>query len=98
MHHSWARRDFEISTDPVRIDLAVVHEFLSNSYWAQGIPLETVKRSIEHSLCFGIYHGKNQVGFARVISDRATFAYLADVFIVEAYRGQGLSHWLMDCI
>ena len=76
----------------------MVHDFLTNSYWAKGIPLETVRRSIENSITFGIYHSQKQVGFARIISDQATFAYLADVFILPAYRGRGLSRWLMECI
>jgi GNAT superfamily N-acetyltransferase len=84
-----------ISTDKSKLDLAVIHEFLSRSYWAAGIPLEVVKKSIEHSLCFGLYYGSEQVGFARVISDFATFAYLADVFILEAHRGRGLAKRLM---
>jgi GNAT superfamily N-acetyltransferase len=98
MHSAWAKGEFQISTDPARIDLRAVHEFLTNSYWARGIPLETVQRSIENSLCFGIYHGDRQIGFARVITDRATFAYLADVFVLPDYRGHGLSKWLMECI
>jgi GNAT superfamily N-acetyltransferase len=98
MHHAWVKGEFEISTDLARIDLGTVHEFLTNSYWARGIPLETVQRSIENSLCFGIYHGDRQIGFARVITDRATFAYLADVFVLPDYRGRGLSKWLMECI
>jgi GNAT superfamily N-acetyltransferase len=98
MHHSWTQGDFEISTDSARVDVSVVHEFLTNCYWARGIPAETVRRSIENSICFGVYHGKEQVGFARVITDRATFAYLADVFILPSYRGRGLSKWLMECI
>jgi GNAT superfamily N-acetyltransferase len=98
MHHSWSKGDFEISTDPARIDVDLVHEFLTNSYWAQGIPVETVRRSIENSICFGIYHGRQQVGFARIISDRATFSYLADVFVLPSHRGRGLSRWLMECI
>jgi GNAT superfamily N-acetyltransferase len=98
MHHLWSKGDYEISTDPSCVDIEVVHGFLTNSYWANGIPIETVRLSIENSLCFGIYHGKQQVGFARVISDRATFAYLADVFVLPAYRGRGLSRWLMECI
>jgi GNAT superfamily N-acetyltransferase len=98
MHYSWAKKEFEVATDPARIDLRTVHEFLTNSYWARGIPLEIVQRSIENSLCFGIYHGDRQVGFARVITDRATFAYLADVFILGPWRGRGLSKWLMECI
>lgn len=98
MHHLWSRGDYEISTDAARIDISMVHEFLTNSYWATGIPLETVRRSIENSISFGVYHGQQQVGFARIISDQATFAYLADVFILPAYRGRGLSRWLMECI
>jgi GNAT superfamily N-acetyltransferase len=90
--------DFEISTDPSRIDIALVHRFLTTSYWAKGIPEATVRRSIEHSLCFGVYRGPRQVGFARVVSDYATFAYLADVFVVEEFRGSGLAVWLMQCI
>jgi GNAT superfamily N-acetyltransferase len=88
-----------ISTDKSRIDIAAVHEYLSNhSYWSAGIPFETVKRSIEHSLCFGIYKDERQVGFARVITDQATYAYLADVFVVSSERGKGLSKWLMTAI
>lgn len=98
MHHLWFRGDYEISTDPARIDVNVVHEFLTDCYWAKGIPADTVRRSIENSICFGIYHGKQQVGFARIISDCATFAYLADVFVLPRYRGRGLSRWLMECI
>lgn len=98
MHHLWSQGDFEISTDPARIDVELVHEFLTNAYWAKGIPAETVKKSIENSICFGVYFGRQQIGFARVISDLATFAYLADVFIVPDFRGRGLSRWLMECI
>lgn len=94
----WRRDGFEISTDPARVDVAAVHAFLTRSYWAGGIPLETVARSIEHSLPFGLYHGPALVGFARVITDRATFGYLGDVFVLEAYRGRGLSKWLMETI
>jgi GNAT superfamily N-acetyltransferase len=97
-HHSWMRGEFEISTDPARIDLAMVQEFLAESYWARGVPREVVQRSIEHSLCFGIYCEARQVGFARAITDCATFAYLADVFVIEEYRKRGLSKWLMECI
>jgi GNAT superfamily N-acetyltransferase len=97
-HLRWSRGDYEISTDAARIDVAAVHQFLATSYWAAGIPFSTVQRSIENSLCFGIYKGRNLAGFARVISDYATFAYLADVFIVSEHRGQGLSRWLMECI
>ncbi len=98
MYSSWANREYEISTDPARIDLSVVHEFLSQSYWSQGVPVEVVQRGIENSICFGIYRGIQQIGFARVITDRATFAYLADVFVLKSHRGLGLSKWLMECI
>jgi GNAT superfamily N-acetyltransferase len=88
-----------ISTDRERVDLDVVHGFLTNSYWAKGIPRDIVARSIEHSLCFGIYEDAGaQVGFARVVSDFATVAYLGDVFVLESHRGRGLSKWLMECI
>ncbi len=92
------RGDYRISTDPGRLDLDVVHGFLAGSYWAAGIPRSTVERSIRGALCFGLYHGERQVGFARVITDRATFAYLADVFVVEEERGRGLGEWLMETI
>lgn len=97
---SWQQPDgeFEISTDPSRIDLPLVYGYLTASYWAKGIPEQTVRRSIQHSLCFGVYRGSRQVGFARVISDYATFAYLADVFVLEDCRGRGLAVWLMQCI
>ncbi len=98
MHHAWQQGGFEVSTDPARIDLRTVHEFLTNCYWARGIPIATVRRSIENSLCFGIYCGDRQAGFARVITDRATFAYLADVFVLPEYRGRGLSKWMMQCM
>jgi len=94
----WRHGEFTISTDPARIDLDVVHGYLSASYWAPGIPRELVARSIANSLAFGIYRGSGQVGFARVISDRATFAYLADVFVLEGERGKGLGKWLMEVI
>ena len=93
------RGEFLISTDRARLDLDVIHGFLTNCYWAKGIPREVVARSIEHSLCFGVYDGSGaQVGFARVVSDFATVAYLGDVFILESHRGRGLSQWLMECI
>jgi GNAT superfamily N-acetyltransferase len=115
------RGEFLVSTDRTRHDLDVIHGFLTNCYWAKGIPREVVGRSIQHSLCFGVYDGSReespclakeerhgapaakqkthvQVGFARVVSDFATVAYLGDVFILESHRGRGLSKWLMECI
>lgn len=88
--------DCEISTDPRRLDVAVIHKFLAeDSYWSLGIPRSTVEHAIENSLCFGVYHRAAQIGFARVVTDRSTFALLADVFILEAHRGKGLSKELM---
>lgn len=75
-----------------------MHQFLTNSYWAKGVPLEVLQRAFRNSLCFGIYEGPRQIGFARAITDHATFAYVADVFVIEAYRGRGLSMWLMECM
>ena len=98
MAEEWGRGEYLISTDTNRLDLAVVHGFLTTSYWAAGIPLEIVKKSIEHSLSFGVYKGEQQVGYARVITDYATFAYIGDVFILEEFRGRGLSKWLMEVI
>ncbi len=92
------RGEFEISTDKARLDRVSVHGFLTESYWARGIPREVVDRSIEHSLVFGVYRGERQVGFARVITDRATFAYLADVYVLEEFRGRGLAMWLVETI
>lgn len=93
------RGEFLISTDRARLDLEVIYGFLTNCYWSRGIPWEVVARSVEHSLCFGIYDGSGaQVGFARVVSDFATMAYLGDVFIVESHRRRGLSKWLMESI
>src|SRR5579863_10403248 len=95
------RRDgFVISTDPARLDLRAIHKFLAtDSYWAKQIPFDIFARSAENSLCFGIYDSAGaQVGLARVISDFATFAYIADVFVLDSHRGHGLGKWLMECI
>jgi GNAT superfamily N-acetyltransferase len=95
----YRRGEFLISTRRERLNLDVIHGFLTNCYWANGIPREVVARSIQHSLCFGIYEGTGaQVGFARVVSDFATVAYLGDVFVLESHRGRGLSKWLMECV
>ena len=92
------RDNFLISTDKTKLDINVVYNYLTNSYWAEGIPLETVKKSIDNSDCFGVYENDKLVGFARVISDNATIGYLGDVFFLEPYRGKGLSKWLIECI
>jgi len=98
MVYEWRRGEYSISTDKGRLDLAVIHNFLTTSYWAAGVPIDVVKRSIEHSLAFGVYKEDQQAGFARIITDYATFAYLGDVFILEPFRGRGLSKWLMEVI
>ena len=87
---------YELSGDPARIDAAATHAYLARSYWAQGIPRATVEKSIAHSLCVAAYCSGEQVGFARVITDRATFAYLADVYVLEEHRGHGISHAMLD--
>ena len=89
---------FLISTDRSKLDVDVIHRFLARSYWAEGIPRETVERSIENSLCFGVYDNARQIGFARVISDFATYGYVADVLILEPYRERGLGKELMASI
>lgn len=94
----WTKDDYHISTEKDKINVDYVHGFLSQSYWAENIPVEIVRRSIEGSLCFAVFYGNEQIGFARVITDEATFAYLADVFIDERFRGRGLSKWLMEII
>ena len=92
------RGEFLVTTDRARLDLEMVHKFLANSYWAACIPREVLVRSVDNSLCFGVFENGKQVGFARVITDYATYAYLADVFILESHRGRGLSKFLMECI
>ena len=94
----YRRAEFTLSTDRERLDLDVIHHFLTECYWAKGISREVVVRSIENSLCFGVYADGKQVGFARVVSDFSTYAYLGDVFVLEAFRGQGIGKWMMECI
>jgi GNAT superfamily N-acetyltransferase len=96
---SFIKKGFLISPEKNLLDIDVIHHYLSvESYWAKGITKDRIQRSIDNSICFGVYHNKKQIGFARVITDKATFAYIADVFILEAYRGRGLSKWLMQTI
>src|SRR5262249_49982616 len=95
---TYHRDNYSVSTDKSRLDLDLIHDFLSHSYWSPNVPRSVVERGIQHSICFGVYDGTAQVGFARVITDQASFAYLADVFIVESHRGRGLSKWMLECI
>jgi GNAT superfamily N-acetyltransferase len=93
----WHKGEFTISDERARLDIAFVHEFLSTeSYWARGRRVEVVRRAIENSLPFGLYKGERQIGFARAVTDYATFAWLADVFVLEEFRGHGLGVWLVE--
>ncbi len=89
---------YDISTDPARLDFKAIHAYLTRSYWSPGISRALVERAAANSLCFGLYRAGEQVGYARVVSDRTTFAYLCDVYVLESHRGQGLSKWLMQTI
>jgi len=95
----WRRGEYTISTDNQRLNLAIIHDFIANqSYWGRGRRIQTVQRSLDHSLNFGIFKEDRQVGFARVVTDFATFGWIADVFILEEHRGRGLAKWLMESI
>jgi len=95
IYKSFVVNDFRISTDKDEFDFEVIFGFITNSYWAKGIPREVMRKAIDNSLCFGVFEGNNQVGFGRVITDGATFGYLADVFVLESHRGLGLSKMMM---
>jgi N-acetylglutamate synthase-like GNAT family acetyltransferase len=97
MYHEFARGGLTISTDPAKLDIDMIHTFLSHAYWSEGIPRTVIERAIMHSLCFGVYD-TSQIGFARVVTDYATFGYLCDVFVAEQYRGKGVGTWLMECV
>jgi GNAT superfamily N-acetyltransferase len=94
----WHNGDYVTSTDAARLDLDLLQRFLADSYWARGIPRTVLEKAVRHSLCFGVYTHGGQVGFARVVTDYATYGYIMDVFVVPAHRGKGLSKWLLDCV
>lgn len=95
----WRRGEYLISTDPSRLDIGLLHRFLSEeAYWSPGVPRRVVERSIQHSLNFGLYGREGQVGFARAVTDYATFAWLADVFVLQEHRGRGLGKWLVETV
>ena len=94
----YKRDNFSISDDPVKLDIDAICDFLSRAYWADTRPREVIEKSIQFSLNFGVYDGEKQIGYARVVTDRAIFAYLCDVFIHEDYRGQDLGKWMMECV
>jgi GNAT superfamily N-acetyltransferase len=89
---------YEISADPNKIDLDAVHAYLTRSYWCEGIPKDLLGKAIAGSLCFSLFDGRSQIGFARVVTDRATFAYLADVYVLEEHAGRGLGKWLIEAV
>ncbi|MDP3479801.1 MAG: GNAT family N-acetyltransferase [Desulfoprunum sp.] len=93
----WQQGEFTITTRQDDLDIEMIHGFLSTSYWAKGIPKAIVEKAIKNSLSFGVYHNGSQIGFGRAITDRATFAYLADIFILPEFRGRGLGKWLISC-
>ena len=94
----WVKGQFLVSCDPNKLDVDLIHQFLSQAYWSENIPKPTLQRSLQGSLCFSLLYKEQQIGFARVISDFATIAYLGDVFVLANYRGQGLSKWMMECV
>ena len=98
MIHEEKRDGFVITTDPARLDADAIYAYLSRVYWANTRSRDAVKRSLKNSLCFGLYEGDQQIGLARVISDYATFAYVCDVYVLEAYQGNGLGTWLMKVV
>ena len=89
---------YRITTDTRRLDLDAIHAYLSRSFWAEGIPKATVAKAMANSLCFGLFHGDEQIGLARVVTDRATYAYLCDVYVLETHRGRGLGKWLIETV
>lgn len=100
MHAIYETRQDEylVSTDPRKLDAEAIHAFLTTAYWSLDIPPAVVKKGLANSLCFGLYHMGKQVGLSRVVTDYATYAYLCDVYVLEAHRGKGLGHWMVECI
>ena len=94
----WRQGEFSVTTNPEDLDIEMIHGFLSTSYWAKGIPKAIVEKAARNSLSFGMYHHGRQIGFGRAITDQATFAYLADVFILPEFRGRGLGKWFISCV
>ncbi|MBI5365294.1 MAG: GNAT family N-acetyltransferase [Planctomycetes bacterium] len=98
VHREWRRGEYVLDTDPERLDLTVIHGWLAGPYWSPGMPRATVERAVAISLCFGVRRGEAQVGFARVVTDFATFAWVCDVFVLEVERGRGLASWMIECM
>jgi GNAT superfamily N-acetyltransferase len=95
----WHREQYTINTDKSKLDIGMIHHFLyTSAHWAVGRPMRVVRKSIENSLCFGLYIGTDQIGFARIVTDAATVGWICDMFILPSHRGQGLGRWLVDCM
>lgn len=94
----YTRGQYWITTDPQKLDVDAIHAYLTRSFWAEGIPKATVAKAVANSLCFGLFDGSAQVGLARVVTDRATYAYLCDVYVLETHRGRGLGKWLIETV
>jgi GNAT superfamily N-acetyltransferase len=95
---SYLKDDFTVVTDPSKLDVVAIHRYLTRAYWSEGIPQHIVEKALANSLCFGLFQGTQQIGLARVVTDRATYAYLCDVYVLEEFRGKGLGVWLMECV
>ena len=95
---SYTNGQYWITTDSEKLDLNAIHAYLSRSFWAEGIPKQTMAKAVANSLCFGLFDGADQVGFARVVTDRATYAYLCDVYVLETHQGRGLGKWLIETV
>lgn len=93
----WKQGEYTVTDRHEDLDISTIHSFLRKSYWAKGVPRSIVGKAINNSLCFGLYHNSKQIGFGRAVTDQATFAYLADVFVVPEHRGRGLGKWLVSC-
>ncbi len=95
----WKKEQYSLSTDKSKLDVGMIHHFLyTTAYWAVGRPMDTVRKSIDNSLCFGLFDGDTQVGFSRLVTDYATFGWLCDVFVLPTHRGRGLGKWMVKCI
>lgn len=92
------RGEYTVSSDPARMEMDVIHGYLSRAYWCEEIPRELLDRAVQNSLCFGLFERETQIGFVRVVTDYATFAYICDVFVLESHQGKGLGRWLMQCV
>jgi len=95
---SYHKDVFTVVTDPSKLDVVAIHRYLTRAYWSEGIPQHIVEKALANSLCFGLFQATQQIGLARVVTDRATYAYLCDVYVLEEFRGKGLGVWLMECV